>query len=103
MAAVSNPVEHQVILRGVSWGTYQRLQSEHQDHNGTRFTYQEGDLEIMVVSARHEEPNRTLAALVEVVAEEFGLDFRRLGSTTFQREELLKGFEPDSAYYFTHA
>ena len=57
----------------------------------------------MVVSARHEEPNRTLAALVEVLAEEFGLDLRRLGSTTFQREALQKGFEPDSAFYLAKA
>src|SRR5262249_61224467 len=60
-------------------------------------------LEILVVSAPHEEPNRTLAALVEVLAEEFGLELRRLGSTTFKREKLLKGFEPDSAFYIARA
>jgi hypothetical protein len=28
------------------------------------------------------------------------LDFYELGSTTFKREQLQKGFEPDSAFYF---
>ena len=99
MAAVLIPVEHQVVLNGVSWETYLRLLAEHQNECGTRFTYNEGTLEIMVLSAQHEEPNRTLAVLVEVLAEEFGMNLRRLGSTTFQRSTLLKGFEPDSAFY----
>jgi Uma2 family endonuclease len=59
-------------------------------------------LEIMVVSAAHEKPNRTLAALVEIVAEETGRDFRRTGSTTFRRKDLAKGFQPDSCYYLDH-
>jgi Uma2 family endonuclease len=57
----------------------------------------------MALSSRHEEPNRTLGLLVELVAGELGIDFRQLGSTTFQREDLRKGFEPDSAYYLAHA
>ncbi len=103
MSTVLTPVEHKVILTGVSWETYERLLAEHEDRTGTRFAYDEGTLEIMVVSARHENPNRTLAMLVEVLAEEFGIDIFRLGSTTFKREEMLKGFEPDSAFYIGHA
>jgi Uma2 family endonuclease len=103
MAALLTPPVHQVVLSGVSWETYQRLLAEHQDKNGTRFTYNEGTLEIMVLSARHEQPNRILSLLVEVLAEEFGVDLCPLGSTTFQRAELLKGFEPDSAFYLEHA
>ena len=57
----------------------------------------------MVLSAHHEEPNRGLALLVEVLAEEFGIDVRCLGSTAFQRADLLKGFEPDSCFYLAHA
>ena len=103
MATVVAPVEHKVILSGVSWQTYQRLLAEHQDASGTHFIYDEGNLEIMVLSARHEEPKRTLEILVDVLAEEFDLDVRPFGSMTFQREDLQKGFEPDSAYYIAHA
>src|SRR5712692_4473821 len=103
MATVLTPVEHKVILSGVSWETYQRLLAEHEDENGPRFSYNEGTLEIMVLSARHEQPNRILAQLVDVIAEEFGIEVCPLGSTTFQRSELLKGFEPDSAFYIAHA
>jgi len=103
MSTAGTPVEHKVILKGVSWETYERLLAEHNDVNGTRFSYDEGLLEIMVLSARHEQPNRILADLVAVLAEEFGLDVCPLGSTTFKRFELLKGFEPDSAFYIARA
>ncbi|HJZ98162.1 MAG TPA: Uma2 family endonuclease [Candidatus Solibacter sp.] len=94
------PAENKVILHGVSWETYERLSSEHQDSPGTHFTYDEGELEIMVVSLIHEEPNRDLAMLVEVLALAWRVKFRHAGSTTFKREILQKGFEPDTAFYF---
>jgi len=100
MATLVTPVEHKVILHGVSWETYERLLSEHQESPGTHFIYDEGELEIMVLSRRHEEPNRDLAMLVQLVAMELGIDFDQLGSTTFKRKHLQKGFEPDSAFYF---
>jgi Uma2 family endonuclease len=103
MAAVLSLPEQKVILKGVSWETYERLLAEHEESSGTHFTYDQGMLEIMVLSARHEEPNRTLALLVEVIAEEMGIDLRRLGSITCKREDLLKGFEPDSCFYIQHA
>ncbi len=103
MATITAPVQQKVILRGVSWETYRRLVAEHQESGGTHFIYDEGNLEIMVLSSRHEEPNRTLGLLVELIAGELGIDFRQLGSTTFQREDLRKGFEADSAYYLAHA
>lgn len=106
MATLATPtirVEHKVILHGVSWETYERLLAEHPDAPSPRFTYDQGELEIMVQSARHEEPNRTLATLVEIVAWGLRISFRRLGSTTFKREKLLKGFEPDSCFYFSTA
>ena len=100
MATLVTPVEHKVILHGVSWETYERLLSEHQESPGTHFIYDEGELEIMVLSRRREEPNRDLAMLVQLVAMELGIDFHQLSSTTFKREHLQKGFEPDSAFYF---
>ena len=91
-----------MILEGVTWDTYERLITEHGERCGTRFTYDEGVLQIIVVSSRHERPNRTLATLVEVLAEEW-VDIARLGSMTCKRKDLQKGFEPDSCFYIQHA
>jgi Uma2 family endonuclease len=84
-------------LSGISWETYERLLAEHQESGGTHFTYDQGRLEIMVLSAKHEKPNRALALLVEVFAEEMGVDVE------FKREELGRGFEPDSCFYIQNA
>ena len=100
MATLVTPVENKVLLHGVSWETYERLLSEHQESPGTHFIYDEGQLEIMVLFARHEQPNRDLALLVELVATELDIDVHQLGCTTFKRKHLQKGFEPDSAFYF---
>src|SRR5713101_5760577 len=97
------PPEERVVLENVSWETYERLLAESIESVGTRFTYDEGVLEIMVVSIAHENPNRTLAQLVEIVAEETQRDLHHAGSTTFKRKDLAKGFEPDSCFYLDHA
>ncbi|MGH7964377.1 MAG: Uma2 family endonuclease [Candidatus Binatia bacterium] len=95
--------EQRVILYGVSWETYERLLAEHEESSGTHFTYDQGRLEIMVLSAKHEKPSRVLALLVEVLAEEMGIDVEDLGSTTFKRKDLGRGFEPDSCFYVQNA
>jgi len=103
MPAIAAPPEQRVLLRNVSWETYERLLAEHVESVGTRFTYDGGFLEIMVVGFGHENPNRMLAKLAEIVAEEMALDLYPAGSTTFKRRDLAKGFEPDSCFYLNHA
>ncbi|MBA3714274.1 MAG: Uma2 family endonuclease [Pyrinomonadaceae bacterium] len=99
MATVLSPSESRVILHGISWETYERLLAEHVESAGPRFTYDSGMLEIMILSLEHEKPNRTLALFVDLVAAELEIDVERVGSNTFKREDLLKGFEPDSSFY----
>lgn len=88
-----------VLLNGVSWETYQRLLAEHEGNSSTHFAYNQGQLEIMVLSAKHERRSRTLSLLVTILAEESAMNAINFGSTTFQREDLERGFEPDSCFY----
>jgi Uma2 family endonuclease len=53
----------------------------------------------MSPSAEHEEIKETMALLVNIWAEENEIDVRGLGSTTFRREDLGRGFEPDACFY----
>lgn len=89
-----------VLLQGVSWETYERLLNEHQANSSTHFTYDQGTLEIMVLSLRHETLKHLLALLVDIFAEEAELDTVAAGSTTFRRADLARGFEPDACFYF---
>ncbi len=94
-----SPPEQRIVLRNVSWETYEHLLVDHANSSAPRFAYDRGTLEIMSPSPKHEETNRNLAQVVEIVAEESGMDMRVLGSMTFRREDLERGFEPDSCFY----
>ena len=56
----------------------------------------------MSPSIEHEKDNRTLAMLVEEVAIELEIDVLNVGSMTFKRRDLLRGFEPDTGFYIQH-
>jgi Uma2 family endonuclease len=105
MAAVATipAFERSVILEDIRWETYERLLAENNPGRGKRFTYDNGTLQIMVLSRRHERANRLLASIVEQVSVEWGLDIARGGSLTVKRADLLKGFEPDSSFYIRNA
>jgi Uma2 family endonuclease len=103
MVAVINPAGERLILRNVDWESYEQFLKEHQDSSVPRFTYDRGELEIMSPSFEHEELNATVARFVEVVAEELDVHLRTSGSTTFRREDLHRGFEPDSSFYIQSA
>ena len=91
--------EQRVILHGVSWETYERLLADFAESHAAYFTYDRGVLEIMVLSCEHEQLKHILATLVEVLAEELEIDVIGGGSTTFRREDLARGFEPDACFY----
>lgn len=89
-----------VLLHNISWSTYESLLRDHPDAASPRFTYDRGDLLIRVTSPEHEQINRTLNLLVELLAEEFEVESRAFGSTTYKRKDIKRGFEPDSCFYF---
>ena len=98
----SEPTTQRVILRYVSWATYERLLAEHEQSSSPRFTYDGGVLEITSPSTRHERLNRSIATLCEVIAEACNIELDNVGSNTFKREDLARGFEPDSCFYVQH-
>ena len=99
MATTAPATDNKIALYDVSWETYERLVSDMSDRSSPRLTYDRGRLEIMSPTEEHEELNRSLAAVVEAVAEELEIDIRSLGSTTFRRQDLERGFEADSCFY----
>jgi Uma2 family endonuclease len=95
--------EQHVILRGVSWATYESLLADFADRSAPHFAYDQGVLEIMPLSFPHENMNRLLQDLFSAAAEEMDIDFVNAGSTTFKRVDLAKGFEPDTCFYIANA
>ncbi|MER3428409.1 MAG: hypothetical protein C4334_09960 [Pyrinomonas sp.] len=102
MTAATTLAEQRVVLRNVSWEAYERLLRDHAEASSPRLFYDRGTLEIMSPSAKHEQLKDAVTMLIAVIAEEFGLNHRGFGSTTFRREDLARGFEPDACFYFAN-
>jgi Uma2 family endonuclease len=103
MSLTLHPPQTSVLLRGISWETYQQLLDDRGQTSCPRLAYDQGTLEIMTPNFAHEDLNRTLAQLIVAIATARDLDYCDAGSTTFDRQDLDKGFEPDSCFYFAQA
>ena len=88
-----------VILRNISWQTYQSLIRDFEQEPALRLTYDRGTLEIRMPLDPHESAKKLLGRLIEAATEELDLEIRSLGSRTCDREDLSKGLEPDQCYY----
>ncbi len=88
-----------IVLHNISWNAYKQITDSLQDETPAHFTFDRGKLEIMVLSLKHENFKKILAMLFERLSEAFDIEIFAGGSTTFQREDLERGFEPDECYY----
>ncbi|MEG4403829.1 Uma2 family endonuclease [Microcoleus sp. MON2_D5] len=88
-----------ILLKNISWKTYESLLNELAEQGGIRLTYDRGNLEIMTPSAPHEKYKKILGRFVESVSDELNVEICSLGSLTCRREDLARGLEPDQCYY----
>lgn len=99
MTVIVTVPSNYMVLRGVSWTTYRALTRDLELESGKRLTYDRGTLEIMAPLPLHERHKSRLSRMVEVATEETETEIASLGSTTWQREDLQKGLEPDACFY----
>lgn len=97
------PDSSTLVLHEVSWAEYEDLLALLPDNPRFRLSYDQGTLEIMTLSPRHERLKSLFAPLLAVLTEELNLNLVGLGSTTFRRSEAARGLEPDDCYYIHHA
>jgi len=102
MPTIESPLQERVVLRNVSWETYERLLEDQIDCSSPRFTYDRGVLEIMSPIAKHEWYSELVSDLVKLLARTLRIDILSLRSTTFRRRDRERGFEPDCCFYVTH-
>ncbi|MEQ1830585.1 MAG: Uma2 family endonuclease [Pirellula sp.] len=96
--AIVPEAEQRVVIDHVSWSTYLGLVDSGTVRRG-RMIYHCGTLEIMAPGKLHENFGRLLGRLVEAYTEEMDIEIISVKSMTYKREDLLRGFEGDEAYY----
>lgn len=97
---LSIPMGKSVLLENVSWQTFETLLIELGDHRAARLAYDRGMLEIMAPLPEHEYYKEAIGDLVKDLADVLDIDYETLGSTTWKRQDLLAGVEPDNCFYF---
>ena len=97
------PDNSTLLLHEVSWAEYEELLALLPDNPRFRLSYDQGTLEIMTLSPRHERLKSLFAHLLAVLTEEQNLNLVGLGSTTFTLPEAARGLEPDDCYYIPQA
>jgi Uma2 family endonuclease len=92
-----------IILRNISWETYQRLVKERGRDTQPRYNYHLGRLEISITSAERERIKQRIDSIVTALVAEMGIRVEACQRVTFQAEDLDSGFEPDACYYIENA
>lgn len=90
--------ERSILLDVISWETYSSILRDYEDRH-IFLTYDRGQLEIMSPSFRHEIFGRLIAAMVTILADEMDLPIKGGKSTTFRKEEVNRGLEPDECFW----
>ena len=101
VTAIEAPAER-FLFSDIGWDGYLTISGLIGDRP-VRSSYSKGTLELMSPSFGHERFGRALARLVDFVSTMLEIPTVAGGSTTFRREDLDRGLEPDACYYFENA
>jgi len=97
------PVDSVLTQHGVSWEEYEELLETVGDASGLRISYDEGRLQIMTLSQRHERYSTLIERLVDRVSRLLRIKILFYGSTTMKKQRKQKGVEPDACFYVQNA
>jgi Uma2 family endonuclease len=101
VATVQAPEQQRFMLRDLDWPQYRAIAESLNEHR-VRLTYDRGNLELMTLAHEHEHWNELLGQFIVVLTDELNMPRQSGGSTTFDREDLDRGIEPDRCYYLTN-
>jgi Uma2 family endonuclease len=96
--AADLPPADMFVLPNVSWELYERLRHETEGQN-IRITYDQGRVMLMSPLPIHDKIKKLAGRLIEMASFERDVPISSFGSTTWKRQDLKKGLEPDECYY----
>jgi Uma2 family endonuclease len=88
-----------IVLQNISWEKFEEILDELGEHRASRVAYDRGTLEIMSPLPEHEKPKSFIGDFVKILLEELDIEHECFASTTYNRQDLLQGIEPDDSFY----
>jgi Uma2 family endonuclease len=96
---ISVPPGQRIVVREVNWQQFEAILEEMGERRGSRIAYSQGTLEIMTPLPEHEVAKVIIGDLVKILLEELEMDCESYGSSTFKRQDMDQGIEPDDSFY----
>lgn len=97
------PSDSTLILRHIGWEEYEALLESVGEASGLRISFDQGTLQIMTLSAEHENYKDLIQNLVRFCTLRLGIKLRSFGSATIKQQRKQKGSEPDGCFYIQSA
>ncbi len=88
-----------VTLQPVTWQRFEAILAELGEKRSSRIAYANEILEIMAPLPEHERSKVLLADFVKIMLKSEKRAWEPLGSTTFKRQGMATGIEPDDCFY----
>lgn len=96
---LSIPPGQRVLFLDVTWQDFEEILAELGEHRAARVAYFQGILEIRMPLPEHEFNKEIIGDMVKIVLEELEMERECFGSTTFKRQGMVAGVEPDNCFY----
>jgi Uma2 family endonuclease len=93
------PPSQRICLSDIDWLEFNAILTELGEKRPTRIAYYRQTLEIRMPSPEHEISKEIIGDLIKILLEELEIDRECFGSTTFKREDMDAGIEPDNCFY----
>jgi Uma2 family endonuclease len=90
-------------LRDVDWAEFESILVDLGDRRQSRVAYHQGVLEVMAPSPEHESTKDFVSDVVKILLIEWDITAYSLGSTTFTKQSMATGIEPDQCFYINNA
>jgi Uma2 family endonuclease len=93
------PQGQRLLLHDINWQEFEEILEELGEKRATRIAYSKGTLEIRMPLPEHEVNKEIIGDMVKILLDELEMDRECFGSTTFKRQDMAHGIEPDNCFY----
>lgn len=96
------PEGQRLRLHDLSWQEFESILGELGEHRASRIAYFDGILEVRMPLPEHEVDKELIGDIVKLILDTLGVEFECFGSTTFKRQDMKSGIEPDTCFYIAN-
>ncbi|MBF1999090.1 MAG: Uma2 family endonuclease [Synechococcales cyanobacterium M58_A2018_015] len=93
------PPGQRLLIHDLDWPEFEAILDELGEKRASRIAYSDGTLEIRMPLPKHEREKSIIGDIIKILLEELEIDCECFGSTTFKRQEMNYGIEPDECFY----